>query len=520
MAAALSLGCGDDASPGAGDTDTDTDASDTEGLDTSAESTGPTGSSGTDGGTTGHADETDGDDTEDTGDEVEDSPYRIVFTDAPEGTTLLYSATPDFAQVRALADAEHGDVLFDAEPRRRPQMHLAGRYVAWIQSGIVHTADVWTGDAEQRSSRVPASTFSWSPVEPVVAWRTTDDLLWTGSVGDDDTLLLDVGANGLDPASLVDQWGPLGDRLMLSGFPEGEQYYGIWVIDADGENLGTVCAADSSHCLSAYWVGDDQIVFRADLSDVSPGPEVAVGERDGFEIISDAAGNVSKLEVSGDRTRVIYAAIPNIFSVNTDGTDRTLIGSAPQDLHLRMGLNDAGTWAYWRDYEGKLTVSPANLHVPTVIAEDGVPDDRRPPTFEPGGARLAYLREVSDTATLWRVDGNGPAQISHPLAPGQSVYDYRWAGGGLRYAVRGEEGFVGLYHTETGDTPSFVPEPDETSLTWMESDDGELLVLRTEREDGSGRLCTFDGSAPVLSELGCHAASGEHELVAVAIAPE
>jgi hypothetical protein len=518
MAAALSLGCGgDDASPVAGDTDTD--ASDPEGRDTSAESTGPTGPSGTtDEGTTGPADETDGDDTEETGDEVEDSPYRVVFTDAHDGTTQLFSATPDFAQVRALSDTEHG--LVELNSSRRPQLHLAGRYVAWLQSGGVHTADVWTGDTEQRSSRTPASILYWSPVEPVVAWQTTDHRVWTGGVGDDDALLLDVVASGLDPAIFTYQWGPLGDRLMLSAFAQGEQSIQIWVIDAEAENLGSVCAADSGHCLSAYWVGDDRIVFRADVSDASPGAEVAVGERDGFEIISGPTENVSALEVSGDRTRVLYTSHPNVFSVNVDGTGRTLIGSYSQNLHLHLGLNDAGTWAFWCEDGGRLTVSPTTLHLPTVVAEDGVAQGRDGPTFEPGGARLAYLREVSDATTLWRVDGNGPAEVSHPLAPGQSVGEYRWEGGGLRYSVTEEGTFVGLYHTETGDTPGFVPEPDENKLSWVESDDGQLLVLRTEREDGSGRLCTFDASAPMLSELGCHEASGEHEIIAVAIAPE
>jgi hypothetical protein len=50
----------------------------------------------------------------------------------------------------------------------------------------------------------------------------------------------------------------------------------------------------------------------------------------------------------------------------------------------------------------------------------------------------------------------------------------------------------------------------------VESGDGKLLVVRTEREDGTGRLCTFElSNAAALSEIGCHATSGANDFMAV-----
>ena len=103
----------------------------------------------------------------------------------------------------------------------------------------------------------------------------------------------------------------------------------------------------------------------------------------------------------------------------------------------------------------------------------------------------------------------------------RSVGDYAWAGGGLRYAVADEGGRVqSIHHTAGGDAPMFVPDPDEDQVDWVESSDGDLLVLRTQRFGGTGRLCAFDVSDPSWLELGCREYYGENIFVAVATDPD
>jgi hypothetical protein len=510
MAAALSMGCGDDASPEAMGTDTDVVDSD----DPDSSSAGPSGTSGD--ATTGQADETgEEDDTgsDTTGEDVEDSPYRVVFSNSPDGTARLYSASLDFAQVDSLTlPGAHG-----ISKETAPQMHSKGRYVAYARADSVYTADVWTGAVEKRStSSSPAVTLQWSPVEPVLAWISQSALLWTGAVGDPEELLFDLGSDASQPDSIRVSWGPLGDRLMIYSRPNGAQYNAISVIDSDGTNFGLVCGSATSHCARGRWApGGEEIIFRGDVSDDHPGQEVALGEREGFEVISEASGNVEAFAVSEDRTRVVYRAGASIYSVNFDGTGSTLIAPAPEFLGLL--INDTGTWAAWQS-DSELTVSPTTLYASVTLVEDGV--DLRTGQFEPGGARLAYRGQADADAvmTLWLVDGNGAAEVSHALEEGQFVDHYTWAGDGLRYSVKalGEARHVGIFHTQSGATPSFVPEPDELQLSWVESGDGKLLVVRTEREDGTGRLCTFEVSnAAALSEIGCHAISGTNDFMAV-----
>ena len=172
---------------------------------------------------------------------------------------------------------------------------------------------------------------------------------------------------------------------------------------------------------------------------------------------------------------------------------------------------------------GSLTATPTTLHVPTVFDDAGVVASSV--QFEPGGARLSYLDRPVEAgpATLWRVDGNGAAEVSHPLADGESVYDFLWAGDGLFYIVGTQDGAVGIFHTQAGDEPLFVPEADEPLVGWVAaSQDFNLLILRTLRADETGRFCAVDISDPTsMIELGCHDwdTQGQEPWVGVATDP-
>jgi WD40 repeat protein len=502
MAALVSLGCGDDSSPVAVDTDTDTDLPGTEGPGPSTSDDGTT----SDNGTTGHADETGEDDstgdTQTTG-EVDDSGYRVVFTSVVDGTVRLYSATPDFEQIEGLTDA--GPEHVKATGGAGPQLHADGRHLAFMRNEQLYMADVWTGEVSTPLQADTLHRFQWSPTEPVLAWTTADYELRSAAVNGRDEILFDLAGDSMDAAQISFAWGPLGDRILLFSRPEGAQYNKARMIDADGANPGTVGSSNVGHTGVVQWTAaGDQVIFVADVSPEFPGSELGVGDRDGFDVISHPSGNVGSLAVSGDRTRVVYLTENGMYSVNVDGTGSTLIGVPPAGP-TGLFINDAGTWTA-RLHDGALTVTPTTLWAPTVVAEANVVGELV--KFEPDGARLAYVHYAGPgtNATLWRVDGNGAAEVSHSLAAGELAYDYTWTGNGLRYAVGGDDGVVGIFHTQTGATPSFVPEPDERhGLAWVESADRNLLVVQTEGADQTGHLCTFDVSNPeIMVEIGCH----------------
>ena len=70
---------------------------------------------------------------------------------------------------------------------------------------------------------------------------------------------------------------------------------------------------------------------------------------------------------------------------------------------------------------------------------------------------------------------------------------------------------LGIFHTQTGSTPSWSSNPDEDRIKWYPSSDGTLLVVRTRRVgEDAGRICTLDSTDPTaLVELGCHEYGGD-----------
>ena len=521
MAALLLLGCGDDSAPGAGGEGTETDgsASDTEGPTSSdptvSSDSGTTGGMSTsDDGSTGGLDSTgttgadEGSSTgsETTGEEM-DSPYRVVFSNRVGGTVRLYSATPDFEQVDGLTPAGIDSVALDGG-WTHPAVHPAGRYVAFVRGNTVYAADVWTAQTEALSyAGQPIMRFQWSPTDPVLAWTAQNDRLWTASPeGADAEVIFELAGDETDIGDIYFDWSPLGDRMVLHSRPDGADSTKIWVIDADGTNPGIVGDPYTGINTSVYWAGDgDALSFVGNVSPDYLGPELCVGERNGYEVVSHPSGNVVTARLSRDRSRLLYLAGSGLLSANVDGTDGTLIDAgAPGIDGTSIYINDEGTWAAW-SRQGSLTAVPTTLHTPIALEESGVA--YRTVVFEPGGARLAYLYapDPDSPATLRRVDGNGVAEVSHALEDGQSVTaTFSWAGDGLRYVVRDEAGAIGVFHTEVGDQPLFVPEADEPSLDWVASPDGNLLVVRTKRDDLTGRLCAFDVADPTsMVELGC-----------------
>jgi hypothetical protein len=526
LLALLLLACGDDASSGE-DPDTETEG---EGADPSA---GPGSSTGiepdTGDGSTGDTNDPDMDtDDTDTGDEeATDLRHRIVFSvigpAGPAGITSyrLYSATSDFVDVEDLTPTSPYPI--DLE-QARPSLHADNRHVAFVLDRTIYVADVWTGEtvAEWFATDSVVRT-RWSPVETVLLWTREDDQLSRGSPGSDAEIIFDLTGDNTPIKQIFFDWNPLGDRLVLSSRPDGAGANKVWVMNADGSEPGLVANPIAGvNSFFAWTAAGDRLVVSGNIVADYPGDEIVVGERDGYEMISHPSGNVSRVALSGDRTRVLYLAGQGLFSVDVDGTGSTLIDApASPNAHSWLVINDAGTWAARSD-DGALRVTPTTLHAPTVIAESGV--DGRSVMFEPGGARLAYLRanEPDGPTTLWRVDGNGTAEVSHALPEGRFVPRYDWAGGGLRYIVAETGGRVeGIHHTAGGEVPMFVPDPDEDELDWVESDDGALLVVRTGRFGGSGRLCSFDVSDPASwLALGCREYIGEDIFVAVATDPE
>lgn len=141
-------GCGGDAGPG---------MAETEGADTDGEGETAHGSSGgheegSTGGTAG--DSVDGssggldetattgeDETGTTGGEIEESPYRIVFSDVAGGTIRLYSATPDFEQILGLSPVGLQSVHVKGS-WTMPALHPNGRFVAFRRGDTLYAADV------------------------------------------------------------------------------------------------------------------------------------------------------------------------------------------------------------------------------------------------------------------------------------------------------------------------------------------------------------------------------------------
>jgi hypothetical protein len=525
LLALLALACGDDASPG-GDSEaetegevTDTDASTGSGPSTGVEP-------GTDDGSTTDPDDTDTDADTDTEGEEADDRYRIVFSvigpAGPAGIVnyLMYSATPDFVNEENLTPNLPYPV--DLE-QARPTLHADHRHVAFVRDRTVYVADVWTGETvAEWSATDPVVRMQWSPVEPVLAWTREDNLISLGTPGSDAETIFDLTGDNTPIDKIVFDWNPLGDRLVLSSRPDGAQSNKVWIINADGSDWGVVANPSTGvNSFYAWTAAGDRLVVSGDVTMDYPGAEIVVGERDGHEVISHPSGNVGPVALSGDGTRVLYLAGQGMFSVDVDGTGTTLIDApaSPDAETISLAINDAGTWAARSD-DGALRVTPTTMHAPTAVAESGVLG--RTLAFEPGGARLAYVHaSESGQRTLWRVDGNGAAEVSHALPEGHSVQRFDWAGGGLRYTVADEDGRVqGLHHTAAGEVAMFVPDPDEEEVSWVASDDGALLVVRTYTAD-TGRLCAFDVSDPAdWLELGCRAYVGQYNFMTVATNPD
>jgi hypothetical protein len=510
-------GCGSD--EGAGDTGGDTeDGSSSESASTTMDPSSTTAQPGTSDTSTTTADPTDTDtgsdtdtegDTEDsetTGEPVDHGPYRIVYSSVSGGVIRLYSASEDLSHVEPLNPAGVDSVTVTGAAS--PRLNTDGRHIAFVRGPHVDVADVFTGQSDSLSADgLEVRTMEWSPSAfELAVYFNTRHLRRVPADGSESTLVHDFTDDGATDNAIFWRWGPLGDRFAIQSEPEGGTGR-LWVVDADGTDGSPVAAPGNGVISSWGWApSGDSVWFAANVSDIAAGAELALGERDGFEVLSGADGNVRNAVCSADGSRFAYHTGSGVRAVDADGSNQVLIGTPiAADAFPRMLINDAGTWVA-QVLDGGLTVMPSTIYVPTGVHADGVND--RSIAFEPGGARLAYMRrpEPGAAAELYLLDGNGANIVSRPLEEAERIDWFRWAWGGQLYVVSEEpdDYVVGVYHTLLGEDPIFAPGPDEFLVVTL-SDDGKRMVIRTGSDlSEDGTLCTFDTSDPTnIVELAC-----------------
>ena len=496
---------------GAADSDTDGPGeASSSGPDPMAQTgSGTGGDPSDDDGTGGTADGTaDGDEStgEDgsTGEEMEPTPYRIVYTSAETGVTRLYSATDDFSQIESLTSSGVDPVDMSTFARR-PRLHADRRHLMYVRGSSALVLDVFSGG--EITLPIDATTIvqrDWSPTDLEM------------SVLDEDRQLLRVAADGsaevtsvydftddTEPTdSLEISWSPLGDRFAVRSRPDGGNRV-LWMVDAEGQDAEPVFAPVSS--ISPYYgwtVEGDRVWWVADASAELAGRELGIGNPGGYILLSEGHANVeTQVRYAADGSRLVFMADSGLVSVLPDGSGQAIVGpTVGPDASWRFEVSDDGS-LYAMEIDGRLIAGTAGMFNVVELHAAGVGN----PRFVPGGTRLAYTLQTAEDAPrrLYIADGNGPGEVSVELLDDEHVMDFGWFHDGVMYLLATADGHTGLFHTDAGDTPLFVPEPGEV-LSLLVSDDENRLVVKAVVDGTAGRLCTLDTTdMTAVDELGC-----------------
>jgi serine/threonine protein kinase len=259
-----------------------------------------------------------------------------------------------------------------------------------------------TGESVRRLTRTGYNP-EWSPDGKMIVYateqvrfpygRTTKSQLWTVSIQDGATSLLDSG-DCVQP-----QWSPHGNRIAYWGLPTGSGWRDLWTVDSEGKNEVRL-TSDAAIDWNPLWSPDGHyIYFLSDRSGSMNVWRVAINEKSGdakgeLEQVTVPASNCAWLTLSHDGKKIIYSSLEtraNIYKIGFDHINERFVGPAVQITSGSKTYN-------WLD------ISPDGNRIAT--ASSGIQEDIYVMNSDGSNIRRLTNDKPKDRGVRWSKDGN------------------------------------------------------------------------------------------------------------------
>ncbi len=170
---------------------------------------------------------------------------------------------------------------------------------------------------------------SYSPDGSKIVFSENNQIATINSDGSGHRQVTNFGGACLTPS-----WSPDGTKITFSGYEPPSGAYSIWTIDPDGSGRVQMTANNYSAFSPRYSPDGTKIVFYS-FSGIFTGINIINSNGSSLNPVRVTTNGRDKdPSFSSDGSRLVFSSdnapnyIPSIYTLNADGTDRTLVGLA------------------------------------------------------------------------------------------------------------------------------------------------------------------------------------------------
>jgi dipeptidyl aminopeptidase/acylaminoacyl peptidase len=270
-------------------------------------------------------------------------------------------------------------------------------------------------------------------------------------------------------------FSPDGSRV---AFSRDDYYFGcrLWLADADGSNAVALTKFD---CIGSPAFSPDASKIVATDTDKAFGGDIVIMDADGSNLtgLTSTVNGYGINDVtpvfSADGRHIVYVRytdsdVPELWSMNTDGTDQKSIGTRPVSGTDPDVSPDGSKIAF--SFHGRVFTMNANGTDVRTLTSPGAGFSDVSPTFSPDGRKVAYARIGANYVSriyIVNIDGSGNVAL---IGAGAHARDPDWGPGSIPVAPPPAP-------------PAPIPPPSET----VDCPTGTSASVHC-RRDGRGRL--------------------------------